>query len=115
MLPVGVAELSRLGHRVLVQRGIGLGSGIRDAEYEQAGGMLVDDPFEIYGAADLVVKVKEPQVSEIPLLRSGQLVFTYFHFAASEALTLGVLASGATAIAYETLSDVRGNLPLLTP
>ncbi len=115
MLPVGVQELSRRGHRVLVQRGAGLGSGIRDVEYEQAGAMLVDDPFEIYGAADLIVKVKEPQPAEIPLLRSGQLVFTYFHFAASEALTMGVLASGATAIAYETLSDQRGNLPLLTP
>ena len=115
MLPVGVEELSRAGHRVLVQKGVGLGSGIRDVDYERSGGTLVGQAEEIFAAADLVVKVKEPQVSEIALLREGQLVFTYFHFAADEALTRGVLASGATAIAYETLQDRRGNLCLLTP
>jgi alanine dehydrogenase len=115
MLPVGVEELSRAGHRVLVQKGAGLGSGIRDVDYERSGGTLVGQAEEIFVAADLVVKVKEPQPSEIALLREGQLVFTYFHFAADEALTRGVLASGATAIAYETLQDRRGNLCLLTP
>ena len=115
MLPVGVEELSRAGHRILVQKGLGLGSGIRDADYERSGAVLVDHAEEIFSAADLVVKVKEPQPSEIALLRAGQLVFTYFHFAASETLTRGVLASGATAIAYETLQDKRGNLCLLTP
>ena len=115
MLPVGVEELSRAGHRVLVQKGAGLGSGIRDVDYERSGGTLVGQAEEIFATADLVVKVKEPQASEIALLREGQLVFTYFHFAADEALTRGVLASGATAIAYETLQDRRGNLCLLTP
>ncbi|HLV64389.1 MAG TPA: alanine dehydrogenase [Polyangiaceae bacterium] len=115
LLPVGVEELKRAGHRVLVQRSAGLGSGIRDADYERSGAELVEDPAEIFGAADLVVKVKEPQPAEIALVREGQLVFTYFHFAASEALTRGMLASGATAIAYETLQDARGHLRLLTP
>ena len=115
MLPVGVEELSRAGHRVLVQKGAGLGSGIRDVDYERSGGTLVGQAEEIFATADLVVKVKEPQSSEVALLREGQLVFTYFHFAADEALTRGVLASGATAIAYETLQDRRGNLCLLTP
>ncbi len=115
LLPVGVEELVRGGHRVLVQRSAGLGSGILDADYERSGGTLVDDASVVFGQADLIVKVKEPQPFEIPLLREGQLVFTYFHFAASETLTRGVLGSGATAIAYETLQDKRGNLSLLTP
>jgi alanine dehydrogenase len=115
MLPVGVEELSRAGHRVLVQRGLGLGSGIRDRDYEEVGGVVVDDAKDIFGTAELVVKVKEPQPGELSLLRPGQLVFTYFHFAASESLMQGVLRSGATAIAYETLQDRLGVLPLLTP
>jgi alanine dehydrogenase len=115
MLPVGVEELSRLGHRVLVQKGAGLGSGIRDADYERSGALLIDQAEEIFSTAELIVKVKEPQASEIVLLREGQLIFTYFHFAASQALTRGVLDSGATAIAYETLQDRHGNLCLLTP
>jgi alanine dehydrogenase len=115
ILPVGVEELTRAGHRVLIQKGTGLGSGIRDADYERAGAALVDTAEEVYSSADLIVKVKEPQPSEIALLREGQLVFTYFHFAASEVLTRGVMKSGATAIAYETLQDRRGNLCLLTP
>jgi len=115
MLPVGVEELTRAGHQVLVQRNAGLGSGIRDSDYERSGATIVDQAEEVFARAHLVVKVKEPQPSEIALLRKGQLVFTYFHFAASEALTRGVLASGATAIAYETLLDSRGTLCLLTP
>ena len=115
MLPVGVEELCRSGHQVLVQRGAGLGSGIRDADYEKQGATLVDSAEQVFSTAELIVKVKEPQPSEIGLLRAGQLVFTYFHFAASEPLTRGVLASGATAIAYETLVDAEGHLRLLTP
>jgi alanine dehydrogenase len=115
VLPVGVDELSRRGHSVLVQRGAGLGSGIRDEDYEKVGATLVDDAPELFKRADLIVKVKEPAPQEIELLRPGQLVFTYFHFAASEALTKGVLASGATAIAYETLRGEDGRLKLLTP
>jgi alanine dehydrogenase len=115
MLPVGVEELSRAGHRVLVESSAGLGSGLRDADYERSGGIIVESAAEVWAQAELIVKVKEPQPQELPLLRPGQLVFTYFHFAASEALTQGVLRSGATAIAYETLQDQRGNLRLLTP
>jgi alanine dehydrogenase len=115
LLPVGVEELRRRGHTVLIQRGAGLGSGIPDADYEKHGATIVDAREEIWSSADLVIKVKEPQPDEIALLRGEQLVFTYFHFAADEALTRGVLESGATAIAYETLRDERGRLPLLTP
>lgn len=115
ILPVGVEELAHAGHKILIQRDTGLGSGIRDADYEKSGAQIAADAGEVYGTADLIVKVKEPQPSEIGLMRDGQLVFTYFHFAASESLTQAVLKSGATAIAYETLQDRHGNLCLLTP
>jgi len=115
LLPVGVEELVRRGHAVLVQRGAGLGSGIRDEDYAKHGAVIVDAAQEVFARAELIVKVKEPQPAELALLRSGQLVFTYFHFAASQSLTLGMLASGATAIAYETLQDQHGHLKLLTP
>ena len=115
MLPVGVEELRRTGHTVLIQKGAGTGSGIPDADYERHGASVVDTREEIWSAADLIVKVKEPQRDEIPLIRSNQTIFTYFHFAADEELTRGVRDSGATAVAYETLRDEHGRLPLLTP
>jgi alanine dehydrogenase len=115
MLPVGVEELTRRGHRVLVETGAGLGSGLLDEQYSQAGAELLGDAGEIFARADLIVKVKEPQASEWPMLRAGQAVFTYFHFAADEQLTEAVRATGVTAIAYETLADEQGRLPLLTP
>jgi len=115
MLPVGVEELTRRGHRVLVEAGAGLGSGLTDDAYLAAGAELTAGPEPIFAAADLIVKVKEPQPAEWPLLRPGQAVFTYFHFAADEQLTEAVRASGITAIAYETLADDQGRLPLLTP
>jgi alanine dehydrogenase len=115
MLPVGVEELTRRGHRVLVEHGAGLGSGLTDQEYELAGAQLVATPGEIFGAADLIVKVKEPLPPEWPWIRPGQALFTYFHFAADRALTEAIVATGATAIAYETLADDAGRLPLLTP
>jgi alanine dehydrogenase len=115
MLPVGVEELSRRGHRVLVESGAGLGSGLADQEYVAAGAILTPSAADIFGEADLVVKVKEPQPSEWPLIRRGQTVFTYFHFAADRELTEAMLATGATAVAYETLADSLGRLPLLTP
>lgn len=115
MLPVGAEELVRRGHRVVVERTAGEGSGLTDAMYEEAGAILVDTAAEVWGEADLIVKVKEPQPSEWPLVRSGQTVFTYFHFAASRELTEAMLQSGATSVAYETLSDDAGRLPLLTP
>ena len=115
MIPVGVEELTRRGHRVLIQAGAGQGSGISDEEYSRHGAHIVPEADAIWGQADLVVKVKEPLEQEWPLMRQGQMIFTYFHFAASEALTRAVLASGATAIAYETIHDAKGALPLLTP
>lgn len=115
MIPVGVEELTRAGHQVLVQAGAGQGSGISDEHYAQNGAKIVQTAEEVWQRADLIVKVKEPQPSEWPHMRQGQLVFTYFHFAADEQLTRAVMASGVTAIAYETIRDAKGNLPLLTP
>src|SRR5688500_11140806 len=115
MLPVGAEELSSLGHTVLIELGAGHGSGIADAQYASAGATMVGTASEIWARADLIVKVKEPQPVEWPHLRRGQTLFTYFHFAADEPLTRAILQSGVTAIAYETLRDARGNLPLLTP
>src|SRR5947209_15601021 len=115
MIPVGVEELTRAGHKVLIQAGAGQGSGISDEQYRANGADIVADATAIWARADLVVKVKEPLPEEWPLLRPGQLVFTYFHFAADEDLTLAVMNSGVTAVAYETIRDTRGTLPLLTP
>lgn len=115
MLPVGVEELTRAGHKVLVETGAGVGSGISDEMYAANGATIVGTANEVWSAADLIVKVKEPQASEWPLLRPGQVVFTYFHFAASEELTRNVAATGATALAYETLRGPKGDLPCLTP
>jgi alanine dehydrogenase len=115
MLPVGVEELTRAGHRVLIQAGAGQGSGIADERYVENGAEVVADAADVWRQADLIVKVKEPLPPEWPLLRPGQVVFTYFHFAASAELTQAVLKSGCTAIAYETIRDARGALPLLTP
>ena len=115
LLPVGVEELTRAGHRVLVEAGAGLGSGLADADYAKQGAQLVGSPGELYGRADMIVKVKEPQPDEIRLLRRGQIVFTYFHLAADRQLTESLLKSGCIAVAYETLRDDQGRLPLLTP
>jgi alanine dehydrogenase len=113
--PVGAELLARNGHRVLVQAGAGLGSGFTDQEYDAAGAQIVPGAEAIWSGAELVVKVKEPQPEEIPLIRPGQTVFTYFHFAADAALTLGCLERKCIAVAYETLTDDHGRLPLLTP
>ena len=115
LLPVGAEELVRRGCRVLVQRSAGEGSGLTDAMYEEVGATLVDSAAEVWAEADLIVKVKEPQPDEWPMIRAGQVVFTYFHFAASRELTEAMLASRAACVAYETLSDESGRLPLLTP
>ncbi|MEK6247235.1 MAG: alanine dehydrogenase, partial [Planctomycetales bacterium] len=114
LLPVGVEELKRAGHEVLVETGAGLGSGLADHEYLRHGASLISSPAEIFERAELIVKVKEPQAAEWPHLRQGQLLFTYFHFAADQPLLAAVIQSGCIAIAYETLSD-QGQLPLLTP
>lgn len=115
MLPVGVEELVRRGHRVLVETGAGLGSGIADHDYLRQNAELVSGPEEIFSQADLVVKVKEPQPCELKMIHKGQVIFTYFHLAADRELTESLLATGATCVAYETLADDQGRLPLLTP
>src|SRR6516165_9868096 len=115
MIPVGALELTRAGHTVLIQSGAGQGSGIADEQYAENGAEIVTSVGEIWARSDLIVKVKEPMASEWPLLRAGQLVFTYFHFAADRVLTDAVMKSGITASAYETIKDKNGTLPLLTP
>lgn len=115
LLPVGAEELRCAGHRVLVEKGAGLGSGVADDRYAENGAEIVENPRDIYAQADVIIKVKEPLPQEWPLLRPGQVVFTYFHFAADEALTRATLERGITAIAYETIGDGKRHLPLLTP
>ena len=115
MTSVGVELLTEAGHRVLVQQGAGEGSGIRDEHYARHGAEMVADAGEVWGNAELVVKVKEPQPAEVEKIRGGQVVFTYFHLAASRELTESLVASGATCIAYETVEDSKGRLPLLEP
>jgi len=110
-----VRELVHHGHQVLVERGAGSGIGIDDADYVRAGATIAANAAEVFATADLIVKVKEPQPAEIALLRRGQLLFTYLHLAADKAQTEGLLRSGATCIAYETVTDGRGGLPLLAP
>lgn len=115
LLPVGAELLVGDGHTVLLEGGAGRGCGFEDDAYTAYGVELVDGPGDLYGRADLVVKVKEPQPDEIAMLRAGQTVFCFFHFASSRELTEGCLRAGITAVAYETVGDARGRLPLLTP
>jgi alanine dehydrogenase len=115
MIPVGVEELTRAGHTVIVQTGAGQGSGIADDDYARHGAEIVSAAEEVWKSSDMIVKVKEPLPQEWLLMHRGQIVFTYFHFAADEKLTRAVMQSGITAVAYETIRDARGQLPLLTP
>jgi len=115
LLPVGAELLVSDGHTVLVEAGAGQGSGFEDTEYASAGAELLQTADELFARADMIVKVKEPQAPEIDLLRPDQVVFTYFHFAASRELTAACLASNITAVAYETLRDADRRLPLLIP
>ncbi|OEH75726.1 uncharacterized protein LOC34619778 [Cyclospora cayetanensis] len=115
LLPWGVAELVRNGHTVLIQKGAGLAAGAADAQYVQAGAEIVDSPREIFGRADMIVKVKEPMPEEFIYFRSGQIVFTYFHFAASRQLTEAMIQTQAVCIAYETVEEAGSVLALLEP
>ena len=115
LTPAGVRELVAHGHDVLVQRGAGEGSGFSDADFSAQGASLAADAAEVFGAAELVVKVKEPQPAETAMLLPGQLLFCYLHLAPAPELTAALCASGATCIAYETVEDARGRLPLLAP
>jgi len=115
LVPAGVRELVAGGHEVLVQSTAGAGIGVDDAAYQAAGAKIVASAVEVFSAADLVVKVKEPQLAECKMLRRGQTLFTYLHLAADAAQAKALMASGATAIAYETVTAPDGSLPLLTP
>ncbi|MBL4701653.1 MAG: alanine dehydrogenase [Phycisphaeraceae bacterium] len=115
MLPVGVEQLVRAGHRVLVESNAGMGSGYEDQQYSLAGATIVDTPEAVFEKSQLIVKVKEPLEAEWPRLRREQILFTYFHFAANRQLTDACINAGITALAYETLTDKDGRLPLLTP
>ncbi len=113
--PLAVREFAKRGHRVLVEAGAGAGSGFCDAEYAGAGARLLESAIQLWERADLVIKVKEPQVSEYGLLRPDLILFTYLHLAADEELALAMLESGVSGVAYETVEDERGRLPLLEP
>jgi len=113
--PAGVRELSEHGHEVLVQAGAGEGSAIADADYEAQGATVAADAAEVFGAAEMILHVKELQPEEIEMLRPGQLLFTYLHLAPDPEQTRGLCGAGVTAIAYETVEDARGRLPLLAP
>lgn len=115
LTPAGARELVGRGHSITVQAGAGEGAGFDDAAYEAAGARVVADAAAVWASAELILKVKEPQPEELARLGSGQTLFTYLHLAADEALTRGLMASGATAIAYETVTDRQGGLPLLAP
>jgi alanine dehydrogenase len=115
LVPGSVRELIHHGHQVVLQSGAGLGSGFPDSTYEAIGARIVPSAAEVFATAALVVKVKEPLSPEIAMLRPGQVLFTYLHLAADKAQTEGLLASGCIAVAYETVTDARGGLPLLSP
>ena len=115
MTPAGVAELTRRGHEVSVQHTAGEGSGFKDEEYVKAGAKILPEIADVYRECDMIVKVKEPIEPEYKLVRKGQLIFTYFHFAWEKELTDAMLASGAICLAYETVQLSNGALPLLQP
>jgi alanine dehydrogenase len=113
--PEGVAELTHHGHEVFVESGAGLGIGLGDDAYRSAGATVLPDARSVFDKSEMIVKVKEPQATEIAMLRPDHTLFTYLHLAADRDQTLGLMKSGATAIAYETITDNYGRLPLLAP
>lgn len=115
LTPAGVLELVRFGHKVIIQSNAGSGSGFEDKEYISVGAEIVPTIEDVYATAEMVLKVKEPIAQEYDLVREGQLVFTYFHFASSEPLTNAMLKSKAVCLAYETVESPDGSLPLLIP
>ncbi len=113
--PGGALQLKRNGHQVFIQKGAGVGSGFTDDQYVAAGATILDDVEEVWQKAEMIMKVKEPIAVEYPRMREGQIIFTYFHFAADEALTKAVIDSKCIAIAYETVEKADRSLPLLIP
>lgn len=115
MTPAGVFELVKNDHTVYVQSGAGEGSGFSNIEYQKGGAIVLESIAEVYALSEMIVKVKEPIEEEYDLIKEGQILFTYFHFASSESLTKAMLKAKAICIAYETVEDAEGTLPLLTP
>lgn len=115
MTPAGVFELTKRNHTVYVQATAGEGSGFFDKDYKEVGATILPTINDVYDQSEMIVKVKEPIAEEYPLIKENQVVFTYFHFASSEPLTKAMIASKAICIAYETVEDEEGTLPLLTP
>jgi len=115
MTPAGVRELVNDGHQVIVETNAGAGIGMTDSDYGAAGAKIVETPKEVFAAAEMIVKVKEPQLNECAMLRPDQVLFTYLHLAADPTQTEALVKSGTTAIAYETVTAADGSLPLLTP
>ena len=115
LTPAGARELTHHGHQVMVQRDGGKSIGLTNEMYEKAGARIVDTPEEIFARADMIIKVKEPQPAECAMLRPGQLLYAYLHLAPDQEQTPALLASGCTAIAYETVTADRGGLPPLAP
>ena len=115
LTPAGVRELASHGHQVMVQRDGGKAIGLTDELYERAGGTIIDSAEEIFASADMIIKVKEPQPNECEMLREGQILYTYLHLAPDPKQTKGLVDSGCTAIAYETVTDRSGGLPCGEP
>lgn len=115
MTPAGVEELKSRGHTVLIEKGAGIGSGFSDGSYIKAGGKIIAGPSDLYKTAEMILHVKEPQPSEYRFIRKNQILFTFFHFAASEELTRALIKSESICIAYETIQKENGTLPILTP
>ncbi len=115
LTPASVREYVQRGHKVLVQSGAGAGIGASDENYRQAGADIAKSAADIFKSADMVVKVKEPQLEECAQLREGQILFTYLHLAPDPEQTAALVKSGCTAVAYETVTDEKGGLPLLAP
>ena len=115
LTPNGAQELINSNHSVLIEKSAGIGSGFKDSDYTEVGAKIISTPEDVYSQSDLIVKVKEPQPNEIPLIKENQIVFTFFHFAAEESLVTGILNSKSIAIAYETIEDSNKNLPILIP
>ncbi|HET8648696.1 MAG TPA: alanine dehydrogenase, partial [Gemmatimonadales bacterium] len=115
LVPAGAEALTGAGHTVYVETGAGMGSGFADDAYTAVGAKILPTAEDVWQKAEMIMKVKEPIAVEYPRMRKGQLIYTYFHFAASEELTNAVIKSGAVALAYETVELPSGELPLLTP
>ncbi len=113
--PVGAEAFIKKGHKVFIEKGAGIGSGFSDSAYREVGAQILPAAKSVFAKADMIIKVKEPQPVEIKMIRKGQIIFTYFHFAANRPLTEGMARTGAISIAYETMESYDGTLPLLTP